>query len=341
MALAGDATPIARPQHAVLPHPPSSPARSASSCSSSSERIPRHAKALTASQLHAHCAPSHAPAPRRPGSPHSSPKPAPAGYPPSGHDSVISTPGSPKQPYSQSACSNSNTSRDARQSLAQSLPLADDDEKASLAQPAPAVVRTSQPRGSRDMVLDLEKQCYSPTSNSRRSNRGNHLPVSVSGAPHDLYSPADPDEADLEDKAFRILIHLSGFACLVSFAISLWTLFAVVIAALLQPLRFCSMRPDYREQLVKFLSPSLRLQFRLIYSAPLSSMYNTPLLLLVCLLSPFVAVGIAIATWISASFWIYASIIGDPGSKDGHNDGRESVLAVRSYWESWLLRALR
>lgn len=116
---------------------------------------------------------------------------------------------------------------------------------------------------------------------------------------------------------------------------------AVVLAALLQPLRFCSMRPDYREQMVKFLGPPLRLQFRLIYSAPLSSMYNTPLLFLVCLLSPFVAIGVAIAAWIAAFFWIYAAIIGDPGSKDSHNDGRESVLIVRSYWESWLLRALR
>lgn len=336
MALAGDATPFAaRPALAAAHRPqPSSPSSLHSSLSSASDCIPAPDKALIAH----HHKPSHASPPRRPGSPHSSPKPAPAVYPPSGHDSVISTPGSPKQLYSQSASSNSNTSRDARQSLVHSIPIADDDEKASLSQPVPAVVRTSQPRSSRDMVLDLEKQCYSPASNSRRSGR-NHLPVN--GAPQDLYLPADPDEAELEDKAFRILLHLSGFACIVSFAISLWTLAAVVIAALLQPLRFCSMRPDYREQLVKFLSPSLRLQFRLIYSAPLSSMYNTPLLFLICLLSPFVAIGIALAAWISASFWIYAAMIGDPGSGDGHNDGREAILAVRSYWESWLLRALR
>ncbi|KAF2135115.1 uncharacterized protein K452DRAFT_293462 [Aplosporella prunicola CBS 121167] len=123
--------------------------------------------------------------------------------------------------------------------------------------------------------------------------------------------------------------------------IFLWTTVAIILAALLQPLRFCSMRPDYREQLVKFLGPPLNLQFRYIYAPPVSSMYNTPLLLMVHLLSPFVAMGIAFAAWISAAFWIYAAIIGDPGSRDGHNDGRESVLMVRSYWERWLLHAVR
>ncbi|KAL1647336.1 hypothetical protein SLS58_002664 [Diplodia intermedia] len=319
------ATPIACPAPAaLLLREPSSPA---SDLSPHRDSIPQP----VAAKQRVPPPPSHAPALRRPGSPHSSPKPAPAAYPPSGHDSVISTPGSPKQLYSQSS-SNSNTSRDARHSLARSLPVADDDdEKAALSLPAPAAVRSCPPRS---MVLDLEKQSYSPASNNRRSARN-------SSAPPDTYLPADPEEVDLEDKTFRILLHLSGFACLVSFAISLWTLFAVVIAALLQPLRFCSMRPDYREQLVQFLSPLLRLQFRLIYSAPLSSMYNTPLLFVVCLLSPFVAIGVAIAAWVSASFWIFAAIIGDPGPKDGHNDGREAVLTVRSYWESWLLRALR
>ncbi|OJD35968.1 uncharacterized protein BKCO1_1400019 [Diplodia corticola] len=333
------ATPIACPAPAALLHrEPSRPVRQTRRLSSPCDAIP---SVVVAATQRVPKPPSHAPAPRRPGSPHSSPKPAPAAYPPSGHDSVISTPSSPGQLYSQSASSSSNTSRDARDardarhSLAQSLPLAaDDDEKAALSLPVQPVVRASPPRS---MVLDLEKQSYAPQSNNRRSVR-NHL--SASGAP-DPYPPADADEVDLEDKAFKILLHLSGFACLVSFAISLWTLFAVVIAALLQPLRFCSMRPNYREQLVDFLSPSLRLQFRLIYSAPLSSMYNTPLLLIVCLLSPFVAIGVAIAAWISASFWIFAAIIGDPGPMDDHNDGREAVLTVRAYWESWLLRALR
>ncbi|EKG21741.1 hypothetical protein MPH_00912, partial [Macrophomina phaseolina MS6] len=192
MALVGDATPFAaRPALAASPAS-SSPSPSPSSVDS----IPAPDKALIASQ------PSHASPLRRSGSLHSSPKPAPAAYPPSGHDSVISTPGSPKQLYSQSASSRSNTSRDARPSRPRSLPVADDDEKAALSHPAPAVVRSSQPRSSRDMVLDLEKQCYSPASNSRRSGR-NRLPVS--GTPQDLYLPADPEEADLEDKAFKIL----------------------------------------------------------------------------------------------------------------------------------------
>lgn len=183
------ATPIASPAPAAFDSTPGS------DLSSQCDRIPA---ACQPAKLRAADSLSHAPAPRPTGSPHSSPKPAPAAYPPSGHDSVISTPGSPKQLYSHS--STSNTSRDARHSLAQSLPVADDDEKAALSPPAPAVVRTTQPRSSRDMVLDLEKQSYSPAPHSRRSART---------VPQDLYAPADPDEVELEDKAFRILVCLS------------------------------------------------------------------------------------------------------------------------------------
>lgn len=163
MALAGDALPIAPPAPAA-----------------------QNAKKPTTTN----CIPTSPPQLRHLASPHSSS---------SGHDSVISTPGSPKQPYSQSACSNSNTSRDARQSLAHSLPVADDDEKTSLSQPAPVALSNTLARPSRDMALDLEKQCYSPTRNSRQSNR-NHLPVAAASD--------DAAEAELEDKALKILVRL-------------------------------------------------------------------------------------------------------------------------------------
>ncbi|KAF2090287.1 hypothetical protein K490DRAFT_54680 [Saccharata proteae CBS 121410] len=254
-------------------------------------------------------------------------------YPPSGHDSVISQPVSPKAAsYTHSQHSRcSNTSRDARHGpgfAAQTLDGRASNDHPSVS-PSPA------------MPLDLEKQAASNDNGGRRWT--NSLQLGSRSCPVPDEDALVDDELKLEEHALRILqqLHLSGFCCAMSFLITLWTLLALVLAALLQPLRFCSMRPDYREQVVKFLAPPLKLQLRMVYAHPLSTMYNTPLLVLVHLLSPFLAMGVALASWTAACFWIYALIIGDPGSRDGHNDGRESVLTVRSWWESWLLRALR
>lgn len=65
------------------------------------------------------------------------------------------------------------------------------------------------------------------------------------------------------------------------------------------------------------------------------------MLFVVHVLSPFVSIGVAIAAWTAAVFWFYAAILGDPDGRDKHNDGKESVLGVRMWWEKWLLRAVR
>ena len=110
---------------------------------------------------------------------------------------------------------------------------------------------------------------------------------------------------------------------------------------LLQPLRLCSKQPPFRDQLVSFLAPSLDLQLHLIYSSHPPTTYNAPLLLLIHILSPIAAMGVAVASWTAGCFWFFSAILGDPAGQDGHNDGRTTVLGVRNWWERWLSRALR
>ena len=139
-------------------------------------------------------------------------------------------------------------------------------------------------------------------------------------------------------------IYLSGIVGLVSLAIALWTWFALIIVTILQPLRLFKEQPTYRKQLISFLSPALTLQLLLIYSSKRSDAHNAKMLVLVHLLSPLISIGVAIAAWTAAVFWLYAAIIGDPsgsGRPERHNDGRASVLGVRAWWEHWLTRALR
>ena len=62
-------------------------------------------------------------------------------------------------------------------------------------------------------------------------------------------------------------------------------------------------------------------------------------LIAVQILSPVVSVGVAIAGWIAAPFWIFAIIMGNPDGMERRDDGRATVLAVRNWWERCLLKA--
>jgi hypothetical protein len=90
-----------------------------------------------------------------------------------------------------------------------------------------------------------------------------------------------------------------------------------------------------------FLSPPLNLQLHLIYSHSAATEYSPAMLVVVHLFAPIVAMGVAIAACTAAFFWFFSAILGDPAGQDGHNDGKETLLGVRNWWDRWLSRALR
>ena len=65
------------------------------------------------------------------------------------------------------------------------------------------------------------------------------------------------------------------------------------------------------------------------------------MLILLNLLSPVYAVAIALSACVAAMFWFYAAILGDPGGRDGKDDGRAAVMGVRGWWERWLERGIK
>lgn len=65
------------------------------------------------------------------------------------------------------------------------------------------------------------------------------------------------------------------------------------------------------------------------------------MLVVVHLFAPIVAMGVAIAACTAAFFWFFSAILGDPAGQDGRNDGKETLLGVRNWWDRWLSRALR
>lgn len=128
---------------------------------------------------------------------------------------------------------------------------------------------------------------------------------------------------------------------IVSTVVAGWTVICLVLFLLAQPLRLLHSRPSPSAELSCIISPSLRLQLRLIHSSAASDQYSASMLVMIHLVSPFVSVGVAISAWVAGCFWFFSAILGDPAGEDGHNDGKASVVGVRNWWESWLSRGLR
>ena len=115
---------------------------------------------------------------------------------------------------------------------------------------------------------------------------------------------------------------------------------------LLFPLCFYLKRLRLCTRFRRLLSPLLVFQLRLIYSSYDAddciqiATESITMLVVVSLLSPLFAVAIALATWVAGAFWSYIAILGNPDGKEERDDGREAVLAVRGWWEKWLIRSL-
>lgn len=242
-----------------------------------------------------------------------------------GRDSVISHPFSPKQSDPPSPSSSiSSVDQQKHNSLTEIHPSIASNEGRNIKFPPQA-------------HLDPEKQNYG-SSQGRRSHRNSG---SVRVTDDAVYDQGEYHEKAPEEKAWQLLFFLSGPCALLSIVITLWTFVALMVSLALAPLKFCTQRPALSTQLTTFLAPALNLQLHLVYSHNASEEYSAAMLLVINLFSPVIAFGVAIASWTAAGFWFFSSILGDPGGHDGHNDGKESILGVRNWWERWLSRGLR
>lgn len=168
----------------------------------------------------------------------------------------------------------------------------------------------------------------------------------------DSYSQEDDEEEAKEglrlqeEKAVQILCFLSTPCVGLSVLNALWTLIALVITSLSQPVRLCARRPSFSQQLGGLLGPALNLQLRCIYTplpphADDDSTYHPARLVFAHLLSPFLGIAMIIAAWVVAVYWILAAVVGDPVGDDKRDDGKEAVLGLRGWWESWFVRCFR
>lgn len=156
----------------------------------------------------------------------------------------------------------------------------------------------------------------------------------------------DQGRATQEQKAVKILFFLSGPCVLLSSVNAIWAIIALFITTLSQPIRICAKRPSFGQQLAGLLGPTLNLQLRSIYTplpphANEDLSYHNGMLLVVHLLSPFVSFAIIFAAWVLAVYWLCSGMVGDPAGQDKRDDGKETVLGLRNFWERWLMRSVK
>ncbi|KAK4635265.1 hypothetical protein CLAFUW4_02301 [Fulvia fulva] len=155
------------------------------------------------------------------------------------------------------------------------------------------------------------------------------------------------DERELQEKkAGKILLFLAGPVVVLSFLNAIWTFISLFITAMAQPVRLCARRPTFGQQLGGLLGPALNLQLRRLYTpltphADEDTSYRPGMLLVVQLLSPFLSLGMMVAAWVVAVFWLSSAVVGDPAGTDKRDDGKETVLVLRGWWETWLEKAIQ
>jgi hypothetical protein len=205
-------------------------------------------------------------------------------------------------------------------------------------------------RSKRDSARDPEKAFYNAQTPPRSHRSARHSRrQSRDDVESVVYSDADSEvDAGLalqEAKAMKILFFLSGPVIGLSFLNLFWTLISLIITILSQPVRLCARRITFGQQLASLLGPALNLQLKSIYTplpphANEDGVFHPGMLVFVHLVSPILSIGVAIAAWVVAAYWLMAGIVGDPAGMDKRDDGRETVLGLRRWWENLMLKGI-
>lgn len=226
-------------------------------------------------------------------------------------------------------------------------------------------VRLEQEQEQEQEQLEQPKRQSRASSkrDSRRSQRRSRDPEkamhsgqnSPSRAAHNTNLTYEDDEDDeelsegsrkQEEKAVKILLWMAGPCVALSAVNTIWAFIALLITTFTQPIRLCARRPTFGQQLAGLLGPTLNLQLRCIYT-PLSphanedGSYHSVMLFVVHILSPFFSMAVMFASWVLAVYWLCSGVVGDPAGQDKRDDGKETVLGLRNWWEKWLMKGVQ
>lgn len=202
------------------------------------------------------------------------------------------------------------------------------------------------------VLAHVPKKSPPPRPEVRRVSRQSRSSVPQSMSDHIRMQYAEEEEDGerngtrlQQEKAVKILSFLSGPCVLLSVLLSAWTVLSILITTFTQPVRLCARRPTFGQQLAGLLGPALNLQLKCIYT-PLpphandDRSYHAFTLVMVHTLSPLISLGMMFLAWVLAVYWASSAVVGDPAGTDNKDDGRETVLGLRHWWENYLMRSV-
>ena len=130
-----------------------------------------------------------------------------------------------------------------------------------------------------------------------------------------------------------------------SLASSLFTFVVTFGLILALPTRLVHKQSSFGDQVIRTLAPVFKHHLEMMYASSVDYAFEWNfrpfLLILIHLISPLISIGVAIAAWVTAGFWVFTSIMGNPDGTEHRDDGADAVLAVRNWWEGCLLKAIR
>ncbi|KAL9115238.1 MAG: hypothetical protein Q9227_001032 [Pyrenula ochraceoflavens] len=186
-------------------------------------------------------------------------------------------------------------------------------------------------------------------SSESNKDRGGNMGSSMHMTPEYIYQQHDDEEIEdrMSNHAVWLLIWLAFLLPAFSLFCALYTTIALIIILLISPLQLCHLALPIPSNIQRFLSPLWRAHLRYLKSTRLphdddfEPLTSPALLTLILLISPLLSIGVALAAWVAASFWLFALMMGNPDGTERGDDGRNTVVLVRDWWEKCLLKAER
>lgn len=153
------------------------------------------------------------------------------------------------------------------------------------------------------------------------------------------------DDEEEEEHAIWVLFWLSALDPLHSLASCLFTIIITVGLLLASPLRLVHKYSSLGDQIIRALAPIFRHHLDMMYAPSVDHAFEWAFqptkLICIQIVAPLISVGVAIAAWVTAAFWVFTSIMGNPDGTERRDDGRDAVLAIRNWWERCLLKAMK
>jgi len=192
---------------------------------------------------------------------------------------------------------------------------------------------------------------WQPPGSARavHSHRRSDMAETNSAAQAYIHDRRQVEQEDAEeeenDHAMWVVFWLACLDPLHSLACCLFTLVVTLGLVMASPIRLVHKQNSFGDQLIRTIAPLFKNHLDMMYAPSVDYAFEWDfrpgMLIGIHLIAPIISIGVSAATFITGAFWVFTHIMGNPDGTERRDDGADAVLAVRNWWESCLLKAIR